>query len=120
MIFYDAKHGFSVMKEHGNLNLQVVFRRNILRQEIVYCLLKIVGSRNVKYIVNAVIFYFPIGFEFIINKRRMQNRSFFKEADKHRFQRFNINFKIVMKLNVNHSVVKITEKVVHFIPKLGI
>lgn len=74
MVFNNTKHASSLMEENRNLNLKVVFRRNVLRQKLVDCTFKVIRTGNMENIVNIVIGNSPIGFKLYVSEGGMQNR----------------------------------------------
>ena len=69
-------------------------------------------------VIYMVILHSPVRMNMVVCKRGVKHGGFLKEAGKYGLKRINIYSEIVMKLNMHHSVVIVTEEVVHFIPKL--
>ena len=122
MIFNKAEHAAVTVVKYGDLHLNRAFRRDILSEECVYLACKgVLGHLpDGEHIVDNIVLDSPIGVNFIVGKCRMEHRRFLKKAYKHGLERLNIDAVIVVKLDVDHAVVEIAEKIVHLIPKLGI
>ena len=118
MIFHDAQRRFPAVVKDGNLHLNVRVGRDVLTQEFIDCLGKLLLCYRVAVhnIVDVVILDRPVRADMVIREGGVEDGSLFKETENDRFQQVKVDFKIVVKLGVHHPVVVIAEKIVHLIP----